>query len=285
MNSPKEIIRQYAIKPRKRIGQSFLMEQKVIRKIAALANVTKNDIVVEIGAGIGVLTEDLAQTAAKLIAVELDDQLVEVLKDKLLKYNNVQIYSGDILRFDFEAIVRDGEQKIKVVGNVPYNISSPVLFHLLSFRKIIDSFVLMLQKEVIQRLVAPPGGKDYGVPSVILQMFAAVEKVLDVPAGCFYPRPKVESSVMKGFFLKRPFVELADEEFFIRLVRDAFAQRRKMLINNLKKSKLLEGFSDVDLKEALDAAGIDGQRRGETLSVEEFGLLSYILYRQSRETL
>jgi len=285
MSSPKEIIRQYAIKPRKRLGQSFLMEQNVIRNISAIAQVTKNDIVVEIGAGIGVLTEELAQNAAKLIAVEMDDKLVEVLKDKLLKYNNVQIYSGDILKFDFEAIVRDGEQKIKVIGNVPYNISSPVLFHLLSFRKIIDSFVLMLQKEVIQRLVAPPGGKDYGVPSVILQMFASVEKVLDVPAGCFYPRPKVESSVMKGFFLERPLVELADDDFFIRLVRDAFAQRRKMLINNLKKSKLLEGVSDVDLKEALDAAGIDGQRRGETLSVEEFGLLSYILYRQSRETL
>ena len=277
MSSPKEIIRQYAIKPRKRLGQSFLMEQNVIRNISAIAQVTKNDIIVEIGAGIGVLTEELAQNAAKLIAVEMDDKLVEVLKDKLLKYNNVQIYSGDILKFDFGAIARDGKQKIKVIGNVPYNISSPVLFHLLSFRKIIDSFVLMLQKEVIQRLVACPGGKDYGVPSVILQMFAAVEKVLDVPAGCFYPRPKIESSVMKGFFLERPLVELADEEFFIRLVRDAFAQRRKMLVNNLKKSKLLEGLSDVDLKEALDAAGIDGQRRGETLSIEEFGYLSNIL--------
>jgi 16S rRNA (adenine1518-N6/adenine1519-N6)-dimethyltransferase len=285
MSSPEEIIRKYAIKPRKRLGQSFLMEQNVIRKIAALANVTKNDIVVEIGAGIGVLTEDLAQNAAKLIAVEMDDKLIEVLKDKLLKYNNVQIYSGDILKFDFGAIARDGQQKIKVIGNVPYNISSQVLFHLLSFRKIIDSFVLMLQKEVIQRLVAPPGGKDYGVPSVILQMFASVEKVLDVPAGCFYPRPKVESSVIKGFFLERPLVEIANEEFFIRLVRDAFAQRRKMLINNLKKSKLLEGVSESFLKEALKLAGIDGQRRGETLSVEEFGLLSNILYRQSRETL
>ena len=280
MSSPEEIIRKYAIKPRKRLGQSFLMEQNVIRKIAALANVTKNDIVVEIGAGIGVLTEDLAQNTAKLIAVEMDDKLVEVLKDKLLKYNNVQIYSGDILKFDFGAIARDGQQKIKVIGNVPYNISSQVLFHLLSFRKIIDSFVLMLQKEVIQRLVAPPGGKDYGVPSVILQMFASVEKVLDVPAGCFYPRPKVESSVIKGFFMERPLVELANEEFFIRLVRDAFAQRRKMLINNLKKSKLLEGVSESFLKETLKLVGIDGQRRGETLSVEEFGLLSNILYRQ-----
>jgi 16S rRNA (adenine1518-N6/adenine1519-N6)-dimethyltransferase len=283
MSSPKEIIRQYAIKPRKRLGQSFLMEQNVIRNIYAIAQVTKNDIVVEIGAGIGVLTEELAQNSAKLIAVEIDDKLVEVLKDKLLKYNNVQIYSDDILKFNFGAIDRDGEQKIKVIGNVPYNITSPVLFHLLSFRKIIDSFVLMLQKEVIQRLVAPPYGKNYGVPSVILQMFASVEKVLDVPAICFYPHPKVESSVMKGFFLERPLVELADENFFIRLVRDAFAQRRKMLINNLRKSKLLEGFSDVDLKEALDASGIDGQRRGETLSVEEFGYLSNIL-KESNKT-
>jgi len=283
MSSPKEIIRQYAIKPRKRLGQSFLMEQNIIRNIFAIAQVTKNDIVVEIGAGLGVLTEELAQNAAKLIAIEIDDKLVEVLKDTLFKYNNVQIYSGDILKFNFGAIDRDGEQKIKVIGNVPYNISSPVLFHLLSFRKIIDSFVLMLQKEVIQRLVAPPGGKDYGVPSVILQMFASVEKVLDVPAGCFYPRPKVESSVMKGFFLERTLIELVDEDFFIRLVRDAFAQRRKMLINNLKKSKLLVGFSDVDLKEALDAAGIDGQRRGETLSVEEFGYLSNIL-KESNKT-
>ena len=277
MNSPKEIINHYAIKPRKSLGQSFLMEQNIIERITAIANVTKNDVIVEIGSGIGVLTEVLAKNAAKLIAVEIDDKLVGVLKDKLWKYNNVQIYSGDILKFDFGAIALDGQQKIKVIGNVPYNISSPVLFRLLFFRKIIDSFVLMLQKEVIQRLVASPGGKSYGVPSVIFQMFAKVEKVLDVPAGCFYPRPKVESSVIKGVFLERPLMELADENFFMRLVRDAFAQRRKMLINNLKKSKLLEGVSESFLKESLKLAGIDGQRRGETLSIEEFGYLSNIL--------
>jgi len=277
MSSPKEIIHRYAIKPRKKLGQSFLIDQNVIKKISAVAQVTKNDIVVEIGSGIGIITEDLARNAAKLIAVEVDDRLVEVLKDKLLKYNNVEICCCDILKFDFGAIAESGQEKIKVVGNVPYNISSPLLFHLISFRKVIDSFVLMLQKEVVQRLIAAAGCKDYGVPSVILQMFATLEKVMDVPAACFHPVPKVESSVMKGFFMEKPSVELTDENFFIKLVRDAFAQRRKMLINNLKRSKLTEDFPEPLLKELLEMAGIDGRRRSETLSIKEFGELSNIL--------
>ena len=277
MSSPKDIINRYAIKPRKNLGQSFLLEQNAIKEIAAIANVTEDDIVVEIGAGIGVLTEYLAQHAAKLIAVELDDQLVKVLEDRLLKYNNIQIYHGNILRFDFGAIARTGRQKIKIIGNIPYNISSSVIFYLLSFRKIIDSFVLMMQKEVVQRLVAIPGGKEYGVPSVIMQMFASVEKILDVPASYFYPRPKVESSIIKGIFLENSLIKITDEEFFIKLVRDSFAQRRKMLINNLKKSKLLEDVPESFLKEALIMAGIDGKRRSETLSVEQFGYLSNIL--------
>jgi 16S rRNA (adenine1518-N6/adenine1519-N6)-dimethyltransferase len=277
MNSPREIINHYAIKPRKSMGQSFLMEQNVIERIASIANVTENDIVVEIGAGIGVLTEYLAQKAAKLVAVELDDQLVRVLEDRLSKYDNVQIYHGNILRFDFREVAGSENRKIKIVGNIPYNISSPVLFYLLSFRDVINSFVLMMQKEVVQRLVAAPGYKSYGVPSVILQMFADVEKVLDVPASNFYPRPKVESSVIKGMFLERSLIELTNEEFFIKLVRDSFAQRRKILINNLKQSKLLEGVSEFIIKEKLILAGIDPQRRGETLSVTEFGCLSNIL--------
>ena len=277
MNSPKEILNYYAIKPRKNLGQSFLMDQNVIKQIASIAHVTENDIVVEIGAGIGVLTELLAQNAARLIAVELDNKLVKVLEDRLSKYNNVKIYHENILRFDFRSVAGTGNQKIKVVGNIPYNISSPLLFRLLSFRNIIDSFVLMMQKEVIERLAAVPGGKEYGVPSVILQMFAHVEKMMDVPASDFYPRPQVDSSVMKGSFLEKPVIELADEAFFIKLVRDSFAQRRKMLINNLKRSKLMEDVEESLLKEALMSAGIDGQRRGETLSVEEFGNLSNIL--------
>lgn len=276
MNTPKEILTHYSIKPRKRLGQSFLVEQESIKQIAAIANVQENDIIVEIGAGIGVLTEYLAQNAAKIIAVELDNHLVTVLEDRLSKYKNIEIFQGNILHFDFRSIADAEHQKIKVVGNIPYNISSPLLFYLLSFKDIINSFILMMQKELVERLVASPGGKSYGVPSVILQMFASVEKVLNIPSSYFYPRPKVDSSVMRGLFLDKPVVELKDEDFFIKLVRDSFAQRRKMLINNLKQSKLMYGNEESLLKEALLLSDIDGQRRAETLSVEEFGNLSNI---------
>jgi 16S rRNA (adenine1518-N6/adenine1519-N6)-dimethyltransferase len=282
MNSPKEILTNYSIKPRKSLGQSFLIEQESIKQIAAIANVQEKDIIVEIGAGIGVLTEYLAQNAAKIIAVELDDRLVKVLEYRLSEYKNIEIYQGNILQFDFRTIADAEHQKIKVVGNIPYNISNPLLFYLLSFKNIINSFVLMMQKELVERLVASPGRKSYGVPSVILQMFATVEKVLNIPASYFYPRPKVESSVMKGFFHERPKFEINDEDYFIRLVRDSFAQRRKMLINNLKKSKLMDGVEESLLKEMLLLAGIDGQRRAETLSIEEFGNLSNIFKKNKK---
>jgi len=279
MTSPKEIIQRYGIKPRKRLSQSFLLDQNIIKKIAVAAQITKEDIVVEIGAGIGVLTECLAQESRKIIAVELDKNLVEVLKEKLAGYDNIEIHSGDILKFDFNSISASYGCKVKVVGNVPYSISSPLIFHLLSCRSAIDGFILMLQKEVVQRLAAQPNNKSYGVPSVLLQMFASVEKIFDVPASCFYPRPKVESAIIRGAFLDKPLMELADEAFFTQLVKASFAQRRKMLINNLKNSQLLADIEEEKIKEVLTSAGIDGKRRGETLSVMEFGKLSNLLYK------
>jgi 16S rRNA (adenine1518-N6/adenine1519-N6)-dimethyltransferase len=283
MSTPKDIIKHYNIKPRKKLGQSFLLDQNIIKKIATAAEITKEDIVVEIGAGIGVLTENLAQASRKIIAVELDENLVEVLREKLASYSNVEIYSGDILKYDFNLILNIYKCKIKVIGNVPYNISSPLIFRLLSYRSVIKGFVLMLQKEVVQRLVAAPNNKSYGVPSVLLQMFASVEKIFDVPASCFYPRPKVESAVIRGAFLDKPLMELADESFFAQLVKTSFAQRRKMLINNLKKSKLLVDIEEEKIIENLTYAGIDGKRRGETLSVIEFGQLSNVLYKTIRK--
>jgi 16S rRNA (adenine1518-N6/adenine1519-N6)-dimethyltransferase len=280
MTSPKEIIQHYGIKPRKKLGQSFLLDQNIIKKIAAVARITKEDIVVEIGAGIGVLTESLAQESRKIIAVELDKNLVEVLKEKLAGLDNVEIHSGDILKFDFNSISTIYGCKVKVIGNVPYNVSSPLIFHLLSYRSVINAFTLMLQKEVVLRLAAQPNNKSYGVPSVLLQMFASVEKIFDVPASCFYPRPKIESAVIRGAFLNKSLMELADEAFFTQLVKASFAQRRKMLINNLKTSPLLVGVEEEKIKEVLASAGIDGKRRGETLSVMEFGKLSN-LFREA----
>ena len=278
MTTPKEIIHQYGIKPNKKLGQSFLIDINVINRISDAADISQDDIVVEIGAGIGVMTESVAKKAKRVIAVEIDRNLVLVLKEKLACYDNVEVYSGDILKFDFNSVAKTHNSKIKIIGNVPYNISSPLIFRLISFRPVISDFLLMLQKEIVQRLVSVPNNKIYGVPSVILQMFATVEKIFDVPSTCFYPQPKVESAMVRGVFREKPFVPLQDEVFFTGLVKAAFAQRRKMLINNLKKSKLLEGLSDSNLKGALILAGIDGQRRGETLSIEEFGNLSNILY-------
>jgi 16S rRNA (adenine1518-N6/adenine1519-N6)-dimethyltransferase len=278
MTTPKEIINKYEIKPRKKLGQAFLLDGNIIRKIATAAQITKEDIVVEIGAGIGVLTEDLARIAGKVVAVEIDPKLVEILKEKLAPYSNAEIHCGDILKYDFKAISKRYKTKVKVIGNVPYNISSPLIFYLLSFRSVIDGFILMLQKEVVERLAAQPNNKSYGVPSVLLQMFASVEKIFDVPASCFYPRPKVESAVIRGAFLDKPLMELADAAFFTQLVKASFAQRRKMLINNLKNSKLLADVEEGKIKEVLTSAGIDGKRRGETLSVTEFGKLSNLLY-------
>ncbi len=280
MSTPRDIIRQYDIKPRKKLGQSFLVDQNIIQKIASAAGITKDDIVVEIGAGIGVLTECLAQQSRKLIAVELDKNLIDVLKEKLAALDNVEIHSGDILNYDFNAVSGIYNSKIKVVGNVPYNISSPLIFRLLSFRSVIDDFILMLQKEVVERLVAVPNNKSYGIPSVLLQMFASVDKIFDVPARCFFPQPKVESAVIRGAFLDKPVMELTDEVFFTQLVKASFAQRRKMLNNNLKTAKFMEKLSAADLKSALLTAGIDGRRRGETLTIEEFGHLSNLLKKQ-----
>jgi len=278
MTTPKEILHQYGIKPNKKLGQSFLIDINVINRISDVADISEDDIVVEIGAGIGVLTENIARKAKKIIAVEIDRNLVEVLKDKLGGYCNVEVHSGDILKFDFSLVAKTHNSKIKIIGNVPYNISSPLIFRLISFRPVISDFMLMLQKEIVQRLVSVPNNKIYGVPSVILQMFATVEKIFDVPSTCFYPQPKVESSMIKGSFRVKPFFPLQDEVFFTGLVKAAFAQRRKMLINNLKKSKLLADIEEDKIKEVLNSAGIDGKRRGETLSVEEYGKLSNLLW-------
>lgn len=283
MITPREILHQYGIRPRKKLGQSFLVDVNTIHKIAAAGRFSSDDIVVEIGAGIGLLTKDIAQVAKRVIAVEIDPQLVKILHDQFDECSNVEIHSCDILKFDISSISNNYNTKVNVIGNVPYNISSPVIFHLLSSRSVISCFTLMLQKEVVQRLVSLPDNKNYGVPSVLLQMYADIERLFDVSANCFYPRPKVESSIIQGKFREKPLFDLMDETFFRHLVKASFAQRRKMLTNNLKNAKFLEEFSVSELKDALNNAGIDGKRRGETLSLQEFGNLSNILKQKRKK--
>jgi len=284
MTTPRDILHRYNIRPNKKLGQCFLMDVGIIDKISQSGQILPGDVVVEIGAGIGVLTRQLALTAKRVIAVEIDPFLVKILRDQFEECPHVEIFSGDILKFNFSSILDHYTTKVKVIGNVPYNISSPVVFHLLEHRTVISDFMLMLQKEVVLRLVSEPDHKSYGVPSVLLQMYASLEKLFDVPASCFYPKPKVESAIIYGKFLEKPLYELKDEPFFSRIVKAAFAQRRKMLINNLKSAGFLKELSNADLKSALETAGIDGKRRGETLTIEEFGLLSNILkYRLTKQ--
>lgn len=280
MTTPGEILHRYGIRPDKRRGQSFLMDLNTIHKIAAAGKITREDIVVEIGAGFGVLTKNIARQAGRLIAVEIDLRLVAILRGELAEFDHVEIFPGDILKFDFSCISKQYISKLKVVGNVPYNISSPVVFHLLAHRSAIRGFTLMLQKEVVERLVSAPGCKSYGVPSVLLQMYADLKKLFDVSPGCFYPAPKVSSSVIQGEFLDKPRFPLEDETLFNRLVRASFAQRRKMLVNNLKQAVFLKELTEDEIKSVLKQAGIDGKRRGETLSVEEFGILGNLLKYQ-----
>ncbi len=280
MTRPGEILRRYGIRPDKRRGQSFLTDSNTVRKIAQAAKVKPEDIVVEIGAGFGVLTKQIAPHSGRLIAVEIDVRLVEILKKELAEFKQIEIYREDVLKFDFSCKSKECKAKLKVIGNVPYSISSPVVFHLLAQRSVIRDFTLMLQKEVVERLVSPPGHKSYGVPSVLLQMYAEVERLFDVSADCFYPKPKVESSVICGTFRDKPLFELTDEAFFGRIVKAAFAQRRKMLFNNLKHADVLEKMSPAEIQSTIAEAGIDGKRRGETLSVEEFAKLSNALKNQ-----
>ncbi len=277
MQTPKDILKQYDIRPRKRFSQSFLTDINTIKKIVRASAIDSKDVVLEIGAGIGVLTREMGQRAQTLIAVEIDENLVPVLQKQLSDCPSVIIENQDVLKFDISSISKRYNLKIKVVGNVPYHISSPLIFHLLRHRSAIDGFLLMLQEEVVDRLVSKPDCKQYGVPSVLLQMFADVEKLFTVSAECFSPRPKVASAIMRGKFLAEPVCELDNEQFFFALVKASFAQRRKMLINNLKQAKILEGLSQQEILASLNLAGIDGKRRGETLSVSEFGQLSNVL--------
>jgi 16S rRNA (adenine1518-N6/adenine1519-N6)-dimethyltransferase len=277
MSTTIKLLKAHHIRPLKKYGQSFLTDDQIFRKIVDAGHLQPEDTVVEIGAGLGVMTDLLVERAAKVIAVEVDPHLIDILREKLSVKENVEVVHQDILTLDLSTIAPSRqEKKIKVMGNIPYNITSEILFHLLKFRKHIHSAVLLMQKEVAERLTAEPSTKAYGIPSVILSMYADLEILFHVSNQCFYPVPAVQSSLLQLVFGDEPRYPLQDEELFRHLVRASFAQRRKTLLNNLKSFRKIDNTPD-EIQEILTHLTIDGSRRAESMTLAEFAALSNAL--------
>ena len=278
MTTVREILRDHGIKPLKRLGQSFLEDRNAINKIIRISNIQEDDIIVEIGAGVGLMTEAIAKQARKVIALDIDPRMIGILKKRMAPYRHVDIVQADVLEYDFSSAIGElPSRKIKVIGNIPYNISSQILFRLLAYRDHISSMILMFQKELADRLIATPGTKAYGVPTVLVSMYLLCSREMAIPCSCFYPKPAVMSSVLKMVIREKPQMDLADHNFFFKIAKTAFAKRRKTLLNNLRGLNLL-GYSAMDMANALKNSGIDGARRGETLTALEIGKLSNALH-------
>lgn len=262
------ILKHFGLKASHRLGQNFLIAPAVVEGILSAAEIQPGDRVLEIGPGIGTLTQALAEAEARVTAVELDKKLPAVLAETLKGYDNVTVVSGDILKVDIEELM--GGEPFKVVANLPYYITTPILLALLEKKLNISLIVTMVQKEVAERMTAPPGGKDYGALSVAVQYYTEPDIVLTVPPKSFYPAPEVDSVVIRCRRRAEPPVECRDEKMFFRVARASFGQRRKTLINALKGA----GFLQEDIDRAVSRAGIDPGRRGETLSLEEFARLA-----------
>lgn len=258
-------------RPKKRFGQNFLTDIHVVEEILAAAALVPQDRVLEIGPGLGALTDRMLPKVLDLHVMELDRELVARLEGR--PEPNLRVHAGDALRLDWPALLP--EPPYKLVANLPYNISSQILFKILDHRHLFSRLVLMFQKEVGDRLCAPPGGKDYGILSVLCRNGFDIRRVLRVPPGAFYPAPKVHSVVLLFETLPQPRLALRDERFFRRVVKGAFSQRRKTLRNSLAAAGL--GFADLD--GMLEGIGIDPRRRAETLSLQEFGALTEALWK------
>lgn len=261
-------------RPLKSLGQNFLVDQNVISRIINAADINEKDAVLEIGPGRGALTEHLVQKAGNLVLVEYDHALAAWHGENFQKQTNVKVVDADILAIDLKEVLGSEPGKWKVVANLPYNISTPVLFRLLEYRSLFSKMVLMFQKEVGERLVAAPDCSDYGVTTVLLGLWFDMRRELLVSAGSFHPRPKVDSAVISFIPLLKPRADVGDEELFRRVVKAAFGMRRKTLSNCLKAAELI---NKEEVDHLLEECKIDGRRRGETLSLEEFACLSRAL--------
>ena len=258
------ICKRFDIKMSKKLGQNFLIKRGIVDEIVHAAELTPGEPVLEVGPGIGTLTQGLAQSGADVTVIELYRRLLEVLDTTLASYDNVRIVHGDVLKLDVPTIMN--HKPFKVVANLPYYITTPIIMSLLESKLPIERLVVMVQKEVALRMVAKPGTKDYGALSVAVQYYTEPDIVLDVPPKSFLPAPAVTSSVIRCVLRDKPPVDVIDEKLFFRVVKAGFAQRRKTFANTMKTT----GLSKDRIEELLAKANIDGQRRGETFTLQEF---------------
>ena len=275
-----EVLQKYGFMFQKKFGQNFLIDPHVLEKIVAAAGVTKDDFVLEIGPGIGTMTQYLAESAREVAAVEIDKNLIPILQDTLKEYDNVTVINKDILKFDINRLAQEknGGRPIKVVANLPYYITTPIIMGLFESRVPIDNITVMVQKEVADRMQVGPGTKDYGALSLAVQYYAEPYIAANVPPNCFIPRPNVGSAVIRLTRHQTPPVEVADEKLMFRLIRASFNQRRKTLQNGLNNSQELNLPKEL-IVEAIKSLDVPAAVRGETLTLEQFARLSNYISR------
>ena len=273
-----EILQKYNFNFQKKFGQNFLIDEHVLDKIIRAAEITKDDYVLEIGPGIGTMTQYLACAAREVTAVEIDRALIPILEDTLKEYDNVSIINEDILKVDIAALAKEknGGRPIKVVANLPYYITTPIIMGLFESHVPLESITVMVQKEVADRMQVGPGTKDYGALSLAVQYYAEPYIVANVPPNCFMPRPAVGSAVIRLTRHQKPPVEVMDEKLMFRLIRASFNQRRKTLANGLKNSGELNLSKEV-ITAAIEKLGKGSSVRGEALDLEEFARLTNII--------
>ncbi|QGQ93675.1 16S rRNA (adenine(1518)-N(6)/adenine(1519)-N(6))-dimethyltransferase RsmA [Paenibacillus psychroresistens] len=273
-----EMLKKHKLVLKKSLGQNFLIDQNILHKIVAAADLDDQKGALEIGPGIGALTQQLAKAAGKVVAVEIDQRLLPILEETMQAYPNVKVIHGDVLKLSLEEIFQEFDQstKVSVVANLPYYVTTPIVMKLLETRLPLENIVVMIQKEVALRMAAPPGGKDYGSLSIAVQYYCEPELVMIVPRTVFIPQPNVDSAVIKLKVRTKPPVEVEDELWFFEVVQACFAQRRKTISNNLLARFFTKDTRD-ELNGILQQCDIDPIRRGETLSLSEYARLSNAL--------
>ncbi|MEG1846836.1 MAG: 16S rRNA (adenine(1518)-N(6)/adenine(1519)-N(6))-dimethyltransferase RsmA [Lachnospiraceae bacterium] len=277
-----EILKKYHFMFRKKYGQNFLIDGNILDKIVESAQITKEDCVIEIGPGIGTMTQYLAEVAKEVIAVEIDKALIPILEDTLSAYDNVTVLNEDILKVDMNQLVQERNQgkPIKVVANLPYYITTPIIMGLFESHVPLESITIMVQKEVADRMQVGPGTKDYGALSLAVQYYAHPHVVMQVPPTCFMPQPKVGSAVIRLDKYETPPVAVENEAFFFKIIRASFNQRRKTLMNGLQNADSLSLGKEI-LIEALEEMNLSLTIRGEALNLEQFAHISNILWLKS----